>query len=564
MPASGAERPADFRGVFRTDEEARAVYAEAAGIGRALPLAVAVPADADDVSALVRWAHATRTPLVPRGAGSSMAGGAIGPGVVVDLSALDAIGAVDRTARTVRAGPGAVCAAVDGAARAHGLRFPVSPSSAAFCTLGGMAATNAAGAATLRYGAMRRWVRALDCVFDDGTRAEVRRGAPPPAAPAIDRFLARAPALRAEELAQPSSHEGVRKESSGYAIGEWAHADDLLDLLVGSEGTLALFVELELALAPIPGATATVLGVFDSLDAAVAAAVTARARGATACELLDRTFLEVAASGGAAGVPRDAEAVLLADAEGDDDAAATTLVREVAAAFRDAGARDTVIAADAGAAHDLWSLRHAVSPILSRLDPSVRSMQVIEDGAVPPERLAAYVRGVRAALSRQELRGVVFGHAGDAHVHVNPLVDVRLPDWRSRVEGLLDEVTALVASLGGTMAGEHGDGRLRAPLLDRCWSAAALDRFGRVKSAFDPLAILNPGTKLPVDGQRALGDIKYDPALPPLPAAARRALDRVERERAYARPRLALLDAARAQEGGVDAGIAAAQPAPAD
>jgi len=125
-------------------------------------------------------------------------------------------------------------------------------------------------------------------------------------------------------------------------------------------------------------------------------------------------------------------------------------------------------------------------------------------------------------------------------------------------------VTALVASLGGTMAGEHGDGRLRAPLLDRCWSAAALDRFGRVKSAFDPLAILNPGTKLPVDGQRALGDIKYDPALPPLPAAARRALDRVERERAYARPRLALLDAARAQEGGVDTGIAAAQPAPAD
>jgi hypothetical protein len=206
-----------------------------------------------------------------------------------------------------------------------------------------------------------------------------------------------------------------------------------------------------------------------------------------------------------------------------------------------------------------------VSPILSRLDPSVRSMQVIEDGAVPPERLAAYVRGVRAAMERRQLRGVVFGHAGDAHVHVNPLVDVRLPDWRERVEGLLDEVTALVASLGGTMAGEHGDGRLRAPLLDRCWSAAALDRFARVKSAFDPLAILNPGAKLPTAGQRALGDIKYDPALPPLPAAARRALDRVERERAYATPRLALLDAARAQEGDPGpARVAAAQPAPAD
>jgi FAD/FMN-containing dehydrogenase len=186
-------RPPAFRGTFRDDEAARAVYSEAAGIGRATPRAVAVPADAADVETLVRWAHGTGTPLVPRGSGSSMAGGAIGPGVVVDLSRLDAIGAVDVEQRRVWAGPGALRGAVERAARAHGLRFPVDPSSGSYCSVGGMASTNAAGAHTLKYGATRAWVVALDCVFDDGTRAVVRRGEEiPPQA----RASARAPTRR--------------------------------------------------------------------------------------------------------------------------------------------------------------------------------------------------------------------------------------------------------------------------------------------------------------------------------------------------------------------------------
>jgi hypothetical protein len=149
---------------------------------------------------------------------------------------------------------------------------------------------------------------------------------------------------------------------------------------------------------------------------------------------------------------------------------------------------------------------------------------------------------VRAALDRQEIRGVIFGHAGDAHIHVNPLVDVSRPDWRLRIGRLLDEVTALVARLGGTVAGEHGDGRLRAPLLPRVWSAETLARFAAVKRAFDPAGILNPGAKIAADGARALGDVKYDPTLPALPEAARAVLALVERERAYASSRLALLD----------------------
>ena len=539
-------RPDQFRGVFRIDAEARAVYSEAAGIARVEPHAVAVPADADDVAALVQWAARERVPLVPRGSGSSMAGGAIGDGVIVDLSRIAWMDAVDRERLSVRCGPGVVRDQLDAAARAVGLRFPVDPSSGAFCTLGGMASTNAAGARTLRYGSMRAWVNAVECVFADGSRAWVRRGEPAPDVAPIRRFLAEA----ADELAQaerrtPSRHAEVRKESSGYGVAAWAESGELVDLLVGSEGTLALFVALELRLAPLLPATASVLGAFDSLEAAVDGAGRARAAGASACELLDRTFLDVARTGGASvPVPLEAEAVLLAEVEGRDMAECATHARMLEVGFRAAGATRVVLALDHDTEHAMWKLRHAASPILSRLDPSLKSMQFIEDGCVPPGRLADYVRGVRAALERQDIRGVIFGHAGDAHVHVNPLVNVADPAWRARVVALLDEVASLTARLGGTLSGEHGDGRLRAPLLPRVWSGEALAHFAAVKRAFDPETILNPGAKLAAAGEHAVQEVKYDPSLPPLPAAARQVLATVESERAYARSRLELLDAA--------------------
>jgi FAD/FMN-containing dehydrogenase len=175
------------------------------------------------------------------------------------------------------------------------------------------------------------------------------------------------------------------------------------------------------------------------------------------------------------------------------------------------------------------------------LDPSLKSMQFIEDGAVPVERLAEYVRGVRESLERSEVRGVIFGHAGDAHVHVNPLVDVATSDWRQKLERILADVVELTAKLGGTLSGEHGDGRLRTPLLAQTWSAQAIDFFQRVKSAFDPQGILNPGVKVPLVNQSPIGDIKYDPLLPPLPPQARRALDSITDRRAYSTFRLSLI-----------------------
>lgn len=532
-----------FRGIYRSDDVACAVYAEAAGIARRVPRAVAVPHDVDDVAALMRWATETTTPLVPRGSGSSMAGGAIGHGVVVDMSRMRAVDAVDDTSASIRVQPGAVRGEVDEAARHHALRFPVNPSSGRFCTIGGMTATNAAGAHSLRYGSMRRWVRAIECVFDDGSRAELRRGGAPPAhVRAVARFLEVAPDLVRAELPSPSVHRGVLKDSSGYGLAAYAESGDLIDLFVGSEGTLALFTGIELALSPRPGATSSALGAFPTLENAVSAAVKARTAGVAACELLDRTFLDIAAVGASElPIPASTEAVLLAEAESADDAGAEHAARHVEQIFRASGATRVQLALDAATETELWELRHAASPILARLDPSLRSMQFIEDAAVTPDRLPEYVRGVRAVLARHETRGVIFGHAGDAHVHVNPLIDVGRPGWRARLDAILDEVTTLVASLGGTVTGEHGDGRLRAPLLPRVWDAESLERFAIVKRCFDPANVLNPGVKFAgTDG--GLGDVKYDPDLPPLPAIARAALNVVERERAYARFRLDLVD----------------------
>lgn len=531
--------PADFRGVFTTDETARAVYSEAAGITQLIPVAVAVPADADDVQTLLRWAAREKIAITPRGSGSSMAGGAVGENVILDLSRIDSIAQVDLAKKTVRVGPGAICARVNQAAAKVGLRFPVDPSSAKFCSIGGMVATNAAGAHSLRFGSTRAWVESLDCIFADGTRGVLRRGTEvPPNIPALGRFLhdiqSRMPSARTRDS---YIHPGVRKESSGYGVGAYSETGDVIDLLVGSEGTLVVFVGIELKLAPVPTAVSSVLAEFDSLDSAVAASQKAWALGASACELLDQTFLEFAGAYEKASTP---QAVLLAEVEADSDSGAETSAAMLAEAFTASGARTARIGISPIEQREIWELRHAASPILGKLDPRLKSMQIVEDGAVPPSNLSAYVTGLREAFARQGMKGVIFGHAGDAHVHANPLVDTSSPGWQERSEALLAGVVSLVARLGGTLSGEHGDGRLRAPYLKDTWSPEAMNLFGAIKRCFDPDGLLNPGVKL-TERKQGFDPVKYDSALPSLPEKARDALDLITAERGYDQFRLSLI-----------------------
>ncbi len=214
-------RPEGIRGHWREDEDTRAVFAESASIHRVTPRAVASPQDAEDVQQLMKWAAATATPLVARGSGSSMAGGCLTESVVVDLSLLHAAPSVDANRRLARCGPAVTRAAVTRAAEALGLRFPVDPSSGAFCSVGGMVATNASGSRTLKFGSTRTWVSGLECVFADGTRTWVRRGEPLDTSNKIlAKFAKTATSLRKAAAAIQSPM--VRKNSSGYGLHAFA------------------------------------------------------------------------------------------------------------------------------------------------------------------------------------------------------------------------------------------------------------------------------------------------------------------------------------------------------
>jgi FAD/FMN-containing dehydrogenase len=167
------------------------------------------------------------------------------------------------------------------------------------------------------------------------------------------------------------------------------------------------------------------------------------------------------------------------------------------------------LAMDEAEQERFWHVRHAASPLIAKMAGARVSMQFIEDGVVPVDRLADYIRLLRQTLARHALPAVIFGHAGDGNLHVNPLVDIARPGWREEAEAIVFEIAEGVARLGGTMAGEHGDGRLRAPLIDIIWGPELAAAFRAVKDAFDPQGILNPGVILPLPGQRPLDAIKY-------------------------------------------------------
>ncbi len=486
-------------------------HSKASGILSLEPVAVAVPRDADEVSSLVRWAAGHRLPLVPRGAGTGMPGGNVGTAVAVDLAShfRDA-GDVDRATRSIAVEPGVTLAELNAAARHAGLHFPVDPSSGDRCTLGGMIANNSAGAHSVLYGATRQWVRAIDVVLADGAPVRLRRGGPdeaPALRPILDRVRA---ALEPHRGFIETRWPKVRKNSSGYALREFLRSGDAIDLLIGSEGTLGIITAAELKLEAMPAASGLLLLEFDDLDAAGAAVLALVPERPATCELLDRTFLDLVRHAGAdhAYPLRDGlNAILLVEALGDTPAEAAAALERLAVAaapFSSGATRATSPERQAR----LWELRHAASPLIAAQAGRRVSMQFIEDSVVPLEALPQYIRFLRATLQRHQLPAVIFGHAGDGNLHVNPLVDVRVANWRDTLNSVLAEVADEVARLGGTLAGEHGDGRLRAPLLETIWGAEMMTLFRAVKDAFDPHGIFNPGVILPLPGQRPLDALR--------------------------------------------------------
>jgi FAD/FMN-containing dehydrogenase len=525
--------PPPIRGLFRTDHRARAAYAEGAGIFRILPAAVCVPRDREDVASLAHWASAHRVALVPRGAGSAMGGGNVGDGIVVDLTALPRQLVVDGPSRRARASASVTLAELNIASDRAGLRLPPDPSSGRWATLGGMLSTNAAGARTVRYGSVRPWVEAVELVTADGQVTELRRGRPAePRALALDRFEAdAAPAIRAAAELVRARFPRTRKNASGYALDAWLASGDLVDLVIGAEGTLGLVTAAEWRLDPLPAARAGLRVALPTLDVLGDAVAALLEHEPSAVELLDRTFLELVGETGA-------EAVLLVELERDEPGAARSAVQRAAHAVAPwATGVDTGLTP--AAAERLWALRHAASPILAGLPETRRSLQVIEDGCVPLPRMGEYIRVIREAAAARELAVVIFGHAGDGHIHVNLLPEIGRRGWEEAVAGLLDVVTDALVRLGGTPSGEHGDGRLRAGLLSRIYGPEILRLFESLKHAFDPLGILNPGVILP-SGEPPVSRLKLGDHALALPDDIARGLRWIEQRGGYARNRLEL------------------------
>ena len=264
----------------------------------------------------------------------------------------------------------------------------------------------------------------------------------------------------------------------------------------------------------------------------------------SAVEFLDATFLGFVGRvldqtpGGPA--LREAGALLMVEFEGEvQDDLDQRVLR--AAELLQGESLDVQVARGGRGLDALWEIRHAASPLLARLGDQKRSLQVIEDACVPVERLGDYITGVRAAAARQGLDVVLFGHAGDGNVHANLLPDVTRPDWVVGVKALFEEVTGLVLALGGAPSGEHGDGRLRASVLERLYGLEIVELFRRVKRAFDPRGILNPGVKL-ANGESPLARLKVGSDATRLPDDIAAALRALERNADYGVARLDLAD----------------------
>jgi len=425
---------------------------------------------------------------------------------------------------------------VTAAARPFGLRLPPDPSSGAFATSGGMVATNAAGPRSVRCGSVRSWIEAIEIIDAEGDARRIARG--DGSGGSGERFKLSGDQRRVVEAHFPKT----RKNSAGYALDRYVESGDELDLLIGSEGTLAFITAVEWRLEPIPTDVAGAALGFGDLRQLAEAVPYLVALNPSAVELLDRTLLDLVREAGARpshGLPEGLEGLLLIEFERETQAAARGVVGDAVRGLR-ASTAHVATAIDRASLEQLWAVRRLASPALARLPESRRSLQVVEDGCVPLERLADYIAGIRAAAEARGIPVAIFGHAGDGHVHVNALPDLTVAGWRDALVALYADAAELLLGLGGTPSGEHGVGRLRAGLLERFYGPEVTALYRELKRAYDPRCTFNPGVIIPSADWAPLADLKVGPEAAPIPDDIAARLREVERNAGWAIPKLDL------------------------
>ncbi|HRP08935.1 MAG TPA: FAD-binding oxidoreductase, partial [Gemmatimonadales bacterium] len=474
--------------LISTNPSVRARFSQGGGIHRIVPAAVAGPRTQAERSQVLDRARQRGMSITMRGAGSAMSGSSVGEGLVIDMSRYEAVrdSGIMPGLRLVQSSPATSLGWIAERAVGHGLRLGPDPSSAAWATVGGTIGTNAAGPRSFRWGAMDRWVADIHLETADGYLRLSRVASDQPTDdPFWQRWHDHAlPVLERHRDAVMARWPKTRKNTAGYALDRFYTSGQLIDLVTGSEGTLGLITSACLFLQPIPSHRASIRAALGSRrDLAVAVAALAP-HLPSSIEFLDRTLLRIMESGvssaTAAGEWRRTDALILSDFEADDPAVLRDRVAAAQEALR--GIADMIEIAHEPAAIDaLWQVRHRASSALAAIGGGRRSLQVIEDGCVPPERLGDYLDAVSAACEAVGLEVAMFGHAGDGHAHVNLLPDLANPGWLEQVSQVFDAVQTAVIDLGGTTAGEHGAGRLRAGGLERLLGPEAIECFAAIK-----------------------------------------------------------------------------------
>jgi FAD/FMN-containing dehydrogenase/Fe-S oxidoreductase len=509
-----AERLAkETTGEVMFDHASRGRYATDASIYQVEPVGVFVPRSEDDVSCALQIAREAGVPILARGAGTSQCGQTVGEALVIDNSKyLNKIVDFDRNAMTVTVQPGLVLDQLNAWLRPHGVWFPVDVSTAAQCTIGGMAGNNSCGSRSLYYGNMVHNVVAIDAWLADGTRAHF--------GPLAEMLQACQPrvrelALELQRIAERESDEidtrfpKVLRRVGGYNLdvfrpqSERPYTADgsvnLAHLLVGSEGTLAYSRNLTLKLAPLP--KAKTLGIvnfarfFDAMDMTQHIVKLKP----VAVELVDRTMIELARDNPAfrptiekalIGAP---EAILLVEFAGDDR---TQLLRQLDALdelMGDLGLPSSVVKmADEREQKALWEVRKAGLNIMMSLKGDGKPVSFIEDCAVPLEHLAEYTARLTEVFARHGTRGTWYAHASVGTLHVRPILDMRR-DGSTKMRAIAEEAAAMVRQYKGAFSGEHGDGLVRSEWVTWQFGERLMRAFEEVKDAFDPDRLMNPG-----------------------------------------------------------------------
>ncbi len=497
-----------FRGELLLDDVSRGLYATDASLFEIEPLAVAVPRDEEDLRFIVRYAAEQQIPIIARGAGTGVAGEALGSGVVVDLS-VHFRTILEVGSETVRVQPGVVHRDLNVVLAKQGRRFAPDPASSASCTIGGMLATNASGSNVAIHGYTREHVAQLRVLWDNGDAAVVGNQSS-----ADDEPRTRRLGKAVTDLLEPKadlirlSQPRTPFNRCGYLLHDvfGPQGLDLAKLLVGSEGTLALFSEAVLRTIPLPGGRSAVLFGFDTLDAALRGAAHARLLLPTACELLDRRLLMLARGYSAElvkAIPPSAEAILLVEFERDSWEEA----RQAGLESIDLLQRLHHLATLAMPAFDedsiarLWEIRNAVLPALYSLSRGPRPLAFVEDIGVPPDDLPEFLSRLHVVLQRFETTASFMIHASTGQIHARPFLDLDKPADVEKLWAIAEETYALAIDMGGTISTQHGTGIARTPWVEKQYGLL-FPIFRELKNIFDPNGLFNPGKIIGLDPSR--------------------------------------------------------------